>query len=163
MTLNPETAIPETIDLRQRRGRIPTSDFRCRPTNNPMSLDNHADVHEPPDSRPELLVEKLYIYRIVAERRIDMTVLDEVRDNLLRTDAKIERNLMQKAGAKQLPSDSLIFDLNLLSVSFIKVILESSRGVLRKGILAPEESLMKLKTTCGGGIKKRYTSTRGGI
>ncbi|KAH9752716.1 hypothetical protein KPL71_014813 [Citrus sinensis] len=35
MTLNPKMAILETTDSRQRCGRIPTSDFRRRPTNNP--------------------------------------------------------------------------------------------------------------------------------
>ncbi|GAY65730.1 hypothetical protein CUMW_243300 [Citrus unshiu] len=82
MTLNPETAIPETIDLRQRRGRIPTSDFRCRPTNNPMSLDNHADVHVIDErnlqiqGRSSLGIKKRYTST--------RGVLDEVEDNLWR-------------------------------------------------------------------------------
>ncbi|GAY66754.1 hypothetical protein CUMW_251320 [Citrus unshiu] len=42
-----------------------------------VSLDNPLNVQVieekgPPDSRPELPVEKLYIYRIVAGQRIDM-------------------------------------------------------------------------------------------
>ncbi|KAL9420527.1 hypothetical protein AB3S75_038157 [Citrus x aurantiifolia] len=69
MTLNSETLILETSNSRWLCGRISTNHFCIRPTNNPSVFESKI---RPPDSRPMLPVEKLYIYRIIAGQRIDM-------------------------------------------------------------------------------------------